>query len=365
MNNFYNITDKVVKLYSLLQDDLSKEIFWARLKTDISPTMESLLALYKASGVPTQEELSLQETWKEKFSELTECGKKIILYGAGREGKCFANAIWNGKQDFYGFCDKNSHKFPNGYLNKPVISTEELFRNKDIYYVIISTACYTEEIASFLRKNDFPEDHILPYFSMVQSGHKNIPRPYFDFPELYTENTVFVDAGCFNGQDSVDFTKFCKGKYSKILAFEPEISNIAKCKEALSDYRDVEIFNKGLGNECKTVRFSSEKTASHIVAETENSIDYTSVDVITLDSVTGNCDVGFIKMDIEGAEMDALRGAQNTIVRDKPMIAVSVYHRAGDVLEIMSYLNSLNLDYRFWLRHYFFSSCDTVLYAAV
>jgi len=72
-----------------------------------------------------------------------------------------------------------------------------------------------------------------------------------------------------------------------------------------------------------------------------------------------------IKMDIEGAEFDALHGAEKTIRRDRPLLAVSVYHRQGDTLAIMDYLNSIVLEYRFWMRHYGLLQCDTVLYAAI
>ena len=75
--------------------------------------------------------------------------------------------------------------------------------------------------------------------------------------------------------------------------------------------------------------------------------------------------VGFIKMDIEGAEFDALHGAESVIVRDKPLLAISVYHRTGDMLAIMDYLHELVPEYRFWLRHYSIGVADTVLYASV
>lgn len=75
--------------------------------------------------------------------------------------------------------------------------------------------------------------------------------------------------------------------------------------------------------------------------------------------------VGFIKMDIEGAEFDALHGAKGVIVRDKPMLALSVYHRAGDMLAMMDYLHSLVPEYHFWLRHYSIGLADTVLYVSI
>ena len=76
-------------------------------------------------------------------------------------------------------------------------------------------------------------------------------------------------------------------------------------------------------------------------------------------------EVGFIKLDIEGAELDALHGAERTIIRDKPFLALSVYHRNGDVLALMTFLHEIVPEYKFWLRHYGPLHYETVLYASV
>ena len=60
-----------------------------------------------------------------------------------------------------------------------------------------------------------------------------------------------------------------------------------------------------------------------------------------------------------------LYGAENTIVRDKPLLAISAYHLSGDLFAIMDYLHQLLPEYRFWLRHYSAFTSETVLYASV
>ena len=88
------------------------------------------------------------------------------------------------------------------------------------------------------------------------------------------------------------------------------------------------------------------------------------IQTVTLDQVIDKETVGFIKMDIEGAEWGALHGAEKTILRDKPLLAICVYHIPGDTLAIMDYLAELVPEYRFWLRHYGPARTETVLYAA-
>lgn len=73
--------------------------------------------------------------------------------------------------------------------------------------------------------------------------------------------------------------------------------------------------------------------------------------------------VDFIKMDIEGAELPALKGAEKTIRAFKPKLAICVYHKKDDFISIPNYLVNLNLGYKFYLGHYTIHSEETVLYA--
>jgi FkbM family methyltransferase len=73
--------------------------------------------------------------------------------------------------------------------------------------------------------------------------------------------------------------------------------------------------------------------------------------------------VNFIKMDIEGAELDALKGAEASIRRHRPKLAISLYHRPEDFTEIPRYIDSLDLGYRFYLEHHTLYQNETVLFA--
>jgi len=75
--------------------------------------------------------------------------------------------------------------------------------------------------------------------------------------------------------------------------------------------------------------------------------------------------VGFIKLDVEGAEFATLQGEKGVIVRDRPLLAISVYRRKGDMLALMDLVRQFVPEYRFWLRDYSIGAVDTVLYASV
>ncbi|HXX63559.1 MAG TPA: FkbM family methyltransferase, partial [Bacteroidota bacterium] len=72
--------------------------------------------------------------------------------------------------------------------------------------------------------------------------------------------------------------------------------------------------------------------------------------------------VNLIKMDIEGAELPALRGAEATLRRFRPKLAICAYHRPDDLITILPYLQSLDLGYRFTLGHYSIHAEETVLF---
>ncbi len=99
--------------------------------------------------------------------------------------------------------------------------------------------------------------------------------------------------------------------------------------------------------------------------ETSPDFHLEKIPVVALDDIVKDDKIGFIKMDIEGSEFDALHGASKTILRDKPLLAINVYHFPGDMLAIMEYLHELVPAYRFWLRHYLITAGDTVLYASI
>jgi FkbM family methyltransferase len=75
--------------------------------------------------------------------------------------------------------------------------------------------------------------------------------------------------------------------------------------------------------------------------------------------------VDFIKMDVEGAELNALKGAQETICTFKPQLAISVYHKENDLTEIPEYLKTLGAGYEFFLDHFTIHNEETVLFARV
>jgi hypothetical protein len=84
---------------------------------------------------------------------------------------------------------------------------------------------------------------------------------------------------------------------------------------------------------------------------------------VDIDSIEECKNATFIKMDIEGAEWDALHGARETIVRNKPQLAICLYHSDEDMIRLVEYVHSLVPEYKLYIRHHSRSDVETVLYA--
>lgn len=175
-------------------------------------------------------------------------------------------------------------------------------------------------------------------------------------------NDVFVDGGAYTGDTlSVFVSKTGPTGCNRYYAFEPDAHNAEK----LIHYRNshglsfVEVIQCGLWREQASLRFEGSRLTRSLISDSgDMEIKVDSIDRLGIPP-------SFIKMDIEGAELDALKGAAQTIKRLKPRLAIALYHRPGDLLEIPAFIKSLHSGYRFFLRIHSPMSEEMVLYAIV
>lgn len=194
-------------------------------------------------------------------------------------------------------------------------------------------------------------------------------KPYSHKPEYFDdeivsliENEVFIDCGAYDGDSILAFCNALKERgisgYKKIYAFEADKVNAHKLEENLSGLEHVQLIVKGVYDQVCTLRFSENGTMGSMVADEGNKIEAT-----TIDEIVGGDEVTFIKMDIEGSELKALKGAENTIRRWKPKLAICVYHRVEDLITIPQYIQSLRSDYKLFYRNYCQLGLEAIIYA--
>ena len=342
------------KVYGMLEDEESRDIYLNRLNWLISGEQKYLDAIVSAylPKAPLFEGKTMTDLKKSLSKD-----RKVVLYGAGMAGKELLRD-WANDERFVGFCSQTKAKQRDGYCGYPVMSPEELLERKDLN-VIIATLQFDEEIRQILLGGGYPAEQI---FSYVDYYFYEDPEQYFgpDFMK-YEADEVLVDAGCYNLNSSLKFREHC-GRLKKIYAFEPDPENYAVCleKKARFGLSEVQLFPAGVWSEETVLHFSATNDGGSHISE-EGAV---TVPVMSIDETVDPADrVTMIKMDIEGAELEALNGARKVIQRDRPKLAICIYHKPEDMTEIPLYIKELVPEYKLYVRHHSNIDSETVLYA--
>jgi len=361
-------------VYNMLEDSQSKDIYIKRLNyllTGDFKYIRDIVSTYTPQLIP----------WHDKrFSNLLASipkDRNFVLYGAGADAEtllrfCVAD------QRFIGFCSNNKTKQEKGYLGQPVMSPEELLSRGNLS-VIISTSRARTEILSWLESGGYPSDLIFdgPAF---YSRYIVDTEQYFN-PEFMTfsEEETFIDAGSCALETALKLKKYC-GHIKKVYAFEPDPVNYAACMKTKERFQftQAEIIPFGVWSKKTTLHFKVNVGGTSKVCESgvqgqDRATDTTpgpeqiiEVPVMPIDDAVKDSDrVTMIKMDIEGSELEALKGARKTILRDKPKLAICIYHKPEDMVTIPLFIRGLVPEYKLYVRHHASDQTETVLYAVM
>jgi len=164
-----------------------------------------------------------------------------------------------------------------------------------------------------------------------------------------------VDAGASEGF----FTRYALQRGATVLALEPVQSladALRKTFTAEIAKGQVKVLPVALG--AKSGRGNLQLVQDRLY-ESRLASTGTKIQMVSLDDVIGQERVGFIKMDIEGAEMDAIRGGSQTIAMQKPRLAIAVYHDLENAQQVCQLLCDIRPDYRVIHRGIFaWDGCD-------
>lgn len=317
------------RIYEALADDRSRRIYKHRLLYSLFGEKEAITELIQEVS-PASQRLN---------------ASKVCFYGAG-EGAGWLIKKYGEKVSFV------IDTYKTGSIGGcPIISLEEFLQMPDCRDYLIAITVGKEDAQREIQEQleSCGLQYLLAYFGIQ----------YFDLPQLHLENEYFVDAGAFNGDTSSYFLDHCKNGYAYI--FEPNPEQLRLSQERLSTHSNAEFFPYGLYDENATMQFNccNGDAGSAKISQSGD----TEIAVRKLDDVLQDRKVTFIKMDIEGSELAALRGAEQIIRRQKPKLAVCVYHKPQDMWEIPRLLLEYCPQYRLYLRHYSITHTETVLYA--
>ena len=347
-------------------------------------------------------------------------GDPVLLYGAGFAMPAILQKLEDYRFNVVGICDSDPSKQGSSYANTyPIYSLDQATdRHPKATFVISSPAHFDAIYAALVEKlgakrvsdvdlecshyfkanefNDFFRQN-LPRFETVLSAladdgsretffkvlkaHLSGERRSFQDASTGMEdwylfrsqlkpnaNSIYVDCGAFDGDTIRLFMSAATEGFRGIYAFEPDPAMHDQLRELTDSagQKRIHVVEKGAFDRQGVVLFHQNGMYSAVVgAGDQGASGVVEIPVTTIDSVLSGEPVDTIKMDIEGAEFEALKGAQRTIKSNKPRLAICVYHRVEDFVRIAERILEFVPDYKLRLRHQSDSCTDTILFASL
>jgi len=213
-----------------------------------------------------------------------------------------------------------------------------------------------ESLIAYLKSKIWQDMKFLP---PVFDRDMYFPKGVFEL----THHESFFDCGAYVGDTIAAFLKATGGAYRRIWALEPDNANYQKLTQYIKGEKlsKIEAISKGVYSNSGTMPFQE---AGTMLSKLSEKAEHT-IEVDTIDHIAAGKKITFIKMDVEGAELLALMGAEQTIRKYKPILAISIYHKKNDLLDIPAYLKKIVPKYTFYFRTHKKLAIDSVLYAVV
>lgn len=234
---------------------------------------------------------------------------------------------------------------------------------------LIASGCEYRVYRDFLLEFSEP----ILQFGYDSRERFDIGRSHFYFTNdiiKLEDNEVFVDGGAYMGDSVDDFVLACKTnkvKHKRIYCFEPDKGNYENLCKNTAKYANVVCINSGLWSSNKTLHFVSSAQMESSSARIEHNVNIADIEikVVALDMQLPDDKISLIKMDIEGSEAEAIKGAANVMVNDKPKMAIAAYHKIHDLYELPILIHSIYPYYKVYLRHIGANIYNTTLFATI
>ncbi len=330
---------------------------------------------------------------------------KVIVFGVGGNLSTALKFLKENKIEVLYLSDNNI-KFHNTLVNNIKVISPEQIRNYDLSVLIISM--YASDIGKQLKNLGIKEYYDFSYVfdynrwkehfniklleenfqkindvlnlledegskivfdSLIKYRKTSDPSyirtaNYIDYfhPIVSPEKTdVIIDGGAWKGDSCLDFNNKLNNN-CKIYSFEPDSNNYKSLCENVKSYKNIVPVKFGLSSKNDTLYFTeAAHDMQHQIVEYETNI---KIEVISLDRFTKDKEpINFIKMDIEGSEQKALLGAKELLEKQKPKLAICIYHLYNDLWEIPLLIKSINPSYKLYMGHHSQNLFDTVIYA--
>ena len=361
------------------------------------------------------EKMNVQEA-KEQLIQVLEnkidiSNREVLIYGAGNTAVLYEACFKiEGITPVY-FIDRNPEKHGRYFQGKKIIYIDEVDSLCSDPIVFICSAQYQNcrDIRKLLKAKGYENytvdeyvfaknsKKIMQIFDMLEDDVSKVTyadiiltrmgkkvqnqelvfrNPYFELNNFAKRDSseVFVDCGAYVGDTIEQYLAVKSGVFGKIYAFEPDEINCSALrarverlkKEWAGGDNRITVVRGGVGKkkaklQMQTLQNTSDRLGTGLINSSENIDD--GIKVYAIDDFFSEIQISFLKADIENFEESMLRGAKEVIKRDRPRIAVCIYHNASDMYRIPLLLKEINGDYKLSIRQHYCDICDTVLYA--
>lgn len=168
--------------------------------------------------------------------------------------------------------------------------------------------------------------------------------PYSETMDIIKPNReVCLDLGAYSGDTVLEFMEYDKN-YKSITALEPDERNFNKLKKNTENLRDISLINGAVSDKDGVIKMSKNKGRGN-----SSTGKTTEIKAFSVDTAIKENQPTFIKMDVEGCELSAIKGAKNTL-KEKPKMQIACYHRSEDLFKIPLEILKINPHYKIYMR---------------
>lgn len=308
----------------------------------------------KCSGVMASDDFVRGQYYKgylvKKLADIeSEFGKFIIAVS-------FASQIKEVLNNIYAIAQKHVTVVPN----VPVFGSEladDAFFKKNKEEILFVEGLLEDEESKQVYRNIlcFYYTGRLDYLRNATSSKEEIFREKLKL----LNNERYLDLGAYRGDTIDELLNYTNGKYENIIALEPDKKTFKKLVTATKNMENIQLENKGVWNTAGKKTFCQQAGRSSAFSHKGGE----EAQVTTIDALLEGKPVTYIKMDVEGAEKQAIEGGEKTIKEFVPKLNIAAYHHFEDIFKLAIQINKISPKYKFYLRHHMYvPAWDTNLY---
>ena len=344
----------------------------------------------------------------EEIERIKKYAPRVYIFGAGAAGRLVKESLSHNGISVYAFVDNDSEKISTYYEGVPVLSFSQICADKIEKIVVIGTVAYHYEVVDQCLSGGIPPYQICYADFLHYAGEKKVEQFFIRnvewIAEIYEKcadqqskdlfitnllyqlnrdrrhyphgllspldnqyyepdiiklrpSEVYFDCGAKDGDTAIAFRQACSGVYRKVLMFEPDPENFVSLRSNTENEPNMVPINAGVGNIHTKLAFDGKRKGHSCFDESGEMV----AEIVPLDDYAQEAPT-FIKMDIEGFELQALEGARQILTEQKPKLAICVYHKPCDLVELPAYILSQNPSYKIYYRLYRAFGHDLVCY---